>query len=33
MSDFDDLDEDLFDEDFECEDCGESLENCECYED
>jgi hypothetical protein len=25
-----DLDEDLFDDDFECDECGESLEVCEC---
>lgn len=28
-----DLDEDLFDDDFECDECGESLELCECIED
>ena len=27
-----DLDEDLFDDDFECEECGESLDLCECDE-
>lgn len=26
----DELDESLFDESFECEDCGESYENCNC---
>lgn len=28
----DEFDESLFDEDFECDDCGESLELCECFE-
>lgn len=26
----DELDASLFDEDFECVDCGESIESCEC---
>lgn len=29
---FDNLDEDLFDDEFECEECGESIDLCECDE-